>query len=346
MSSRFLLAELLRPNIRSLQPYSSARDEFTGRAEIYLDANENPFDSGLNRYPDPLARAVKARLAELKGVAPEQIALGNGSDEIIDLVYRLFCRPGVDNVITLPPTYGMYRVSADINDVAVKEVPLRPGFQPDVEAVLAAVDDHTKVLWLCTPNNPSGNDLAPEHIRELFKRFPGIVVIDEAYVDFAGRPSYAGLLGEYPNLIVMQTFSKAWGMAGIRLGMALAGREIVELFNRVKPPYNVNELTQRAALEALRQPERLREQVNTLIGQRALLQQHLAALPFVERIYPSDANFLLVKVDDPRGKYQSLVQRGIIVRDRSRQPLCDGCLRFTVGTPAENETLFKTLLTL
>ncbi|MCB0639276.1 MAG: histidinol-phosphate transaminase [Lewinella sp.] len=343
-SAPFDLQALVRPNIRSLHPYSSARDEFTGQAEIYLDANENPFDSGFNRYPDPLARQVKALLAREKGVTPEQIALGNGSDEIIDLIYRIFCRPGVDQVITLPPTYGMYRVSADINDVAVKEVPLLPGFQPDTEAILAAVDERTKVLWLCSPNNPSANDLEPDKVRALLAGFPGIVVIDEAYVDFTGRDSYATLLADHPNLIVMQTFSKAWGLAGIRLGMALASREIISLFNRVKPPYNVNELTQRKALEALQQSERMRQEVATIIGQRTLLQQYLAGLDFVERIYPSDSNFLLVKVNDPRGVYGYLVERGVIVRDRSKQYLCEGCLRFTVGTPEENETLFRTLL--
>jgi histidinol-phosphate aminotransferase len=340
----FDLAALLRPNIRSLQPYSSARDEFTGQAEIYLDANENPFDSGFNRYPDPLAREVKSLLAQQKGVAPEQIALGNGSDEIIDLVYRIFCRPGTDNVITLPPTYGMYRVSADINDVAVKEVPLLPGFQPDTDTILAAADEHTKVLWLCSPNNPSGNDYQPEKVQALLADFPGIIVIDEAYVDFARRDSYASLLADHPNLIVMQTFSKAWGLAGIRLGIALASPPIIDLFNRVKPPYNVNELTQRKALEALQDPGRLRREVDTIIGQRALLQQYLAGLDFVERIYPSDTNFLLVKVNGPRGMYEYLVGRGIIVRDRSKQYLCEGCLRFTVGTPQENETLFRTLI--
>lgn len=343
-TNSFQLEKLVRPNIAKLTPYSSARDEFTGQAEVYLDANENPFETGLNRYPDPLARAVKQSMVDLKGVPTEQMMLGNGSDEVIDLIFRIFCEPGQDNVITLPPTYGMYRVSADINHVAVKEVPLLPGFTPDVDAILAAVDAQTKVLWLCTPNNPSGNDFPQKAMQRLLENFPGIVVIDEAYIDFADRPSYATWLDQYPNLIIMQTFSKAWGLAGIRLGMALTSPAIIRLLNAVKPPYNVNRLTQQAALERLRQPAQFREQVQMILSQREKVAQQLEKLPMVQAVHPSAANFILAKVDDPRQLYQYLNNKGIIVRDRSRQYLCDGCLRFTVGTPAENQLLYQALL--
>lgn len=343
-TSSFQLEKWVRPNIAKLTPYSSARDEFTGQAEVYLDANENPFETGLNRYPDPLAREVKQLMVDLKGVSTEQMMLGNGSDEVIDLIFRIFCEPGQDSVITLPPTYGMYRVSADINHVSVKEVPLLPGFVPDVEAVLAAVDDRTKVLWLCSPNNPSGNDFPQEAMRRLLDNFPGIVVVDEAYIDFADRASYSSWLGQYPNLIVMQTFSKAWGLAGIRLGMALTSPAIIRLLNAVKPPYNVNRLTQQAALDRLRQPEQFRKQVQMILDQRVAVAQQLADLPMVQTVYPSAANFILAKVDDPQRLYQYLTNKGIIVRDRSRQYLCDGCLRFTVGTPEENQLLYQALL--
>jgi len=344
MSATFNLLPLVRPNIAALSPYSSARDEFKGSAEVYLDANENPFETGLNRYPDPLAAAVKKELSDLKAVPEDQIMLGNGSDEVIDLLFRIFCEPGQDEVITLPPTYGMYKVSADINNVAVVEVPLLSSFLPDVERILGAVTERTKLLWLCTPNNPSGNDFPQASMERLIRDFPGIVVIDEAYVDFAGRDSYISWLERFPNLVVMQTFSKAWGLAGIRLGMAFASAEIIRLLNAVKPPYNVNRLTQQAALDALRQKAQQQQEVRTILGQRALVQQYLASLEFVQRIYPSSANFILAKVDDPRATYQYLMERGIIVRDRSRQPGCEGCLRFTVGTPEENEKLFKALL--
>lgn len=344
MSATFNLLPLVRPNIAALSPYSSARDEFKGSAEVYLDANENPFETGLNRYPDPLAAAVKKELSDLKALPEDQIMLGNGSDEVIDLLFRIFCEPGQDEVITLPPTYGMYKVSADINNVAVVEVPLLSSFLPDVERILGAVTERTKLLWLCTPNNPSGNDFPQASMERLIRDFPGIVVIDEAYVDFAGRDSYISWLERFPNLVVMQTFSKAWGLAGIRLGMAFASAEIIRLLNAVKPPYNVNRLTQQAALNALRQKAQQQQEVCTILGQRALVQQYLASLEFVQRIYPSNANFILAKVDDPRATYQYLMERGIIVRDRSRQPGCEGCLRFTVGTPEENEKLFKALL--
>jgi histidinol-phosphate aminotransferase len=340
-----MIQNLVRPNIRRLTPYSSARSEFKGKAEVFLDANESPYDTGYNRYPDPLQWKLKQAISSLKGIAPEHIFLGNGSDEAIDLLLRIFCEPGADHIITLPPTYGMYRVSADISDVAVKEIPLRPGlFQPDTDAVLAAADAHSKLLFICSPNNPTGNSIRPELIRELAKGFPGIVVVDEAYIDFSAQESAIRLLPEHPNLVVLQTFSKAWGMAGIRLGMAFASEEIIGYFNKVKPPYNINQLTQEAALKALDGQDAQEAKVQQLLGQRTLLQQYLGGLPFVERIYPSDANFLLVKVEDPAGTYNYLVDRGIIVRDRSRVVLCEGCLRITVGTPEENERLFRALV--
>lgn len=344
MSSAFNLTALVRPNIAALKPYSSARDEFKGSADVYLDANENPYQSGLNRYPDPLAASVKAQLSKIKGVPTQQIMLGNGSDEVIDLLFRIFCEPGRDEVITLPPTYGMYQVSADINNIGVKSIPLKPGFVPDVPAILAAANEQTKILWLCTPNNPSGNDFPQASVEKLIEEFPGVVVIDEAYVDFAGRESYTTWLERFPNLVVMQTFSKAWGLAGIRLGMAFASEAIIQLLNAVKPPYNVNRLTQEAAQKALQEQEKQQKEVQSILGQRALLQQHLAGLTFVERIYPSNANFILAKVANAQGIYQYLMEKGIIVRDRSRQYACEGCLRFTVGTPEENERLFRALI--
>ena len=339
------IKRLVRPNIAGLRPYSSARSEFTGKAEVYLDANENPFENGLNRYPDPLAREVKQLLSPIKGVAPDRMVLGNGSDEIIDLIFRIFCEPGRDEVITLPPTYGMYRVSADINNVAVKEVPLLPGFVPDVDAVLNATSENSKVLWLCTPNNPSGNDLSASAVERLIAEFPGIVVIDEAYIDFAERSSYSRLLDDHPNLIVMQTFSKAWGMAGIRLGIGMASPTIVGLMNAVKPPYNVNALSQQQAVRALKEVDRFEERLAEILEQRTRLKAELSGFDWVEKVYPSDANFLLVKMAEPRAVYDYLAAKGIIVRDRSKQYLCEGCLRFTVGTSAENDTLLQALKT-
>ncbi len=335
---------LVRPNILRLTPYSSARSEYKGRADIFLDANENPYDTGYNRYPDPLQWKLKEKIGALKGIAPEYIFLGNGSDEAIDLLIRIFCEPGADHIITLPPTYGMYKVSADIANVAVKEVLLDKNFQPDVEAILAAADSHSKLLFLCSPNNPTANSFALDKVEQLVARFPGMVVVDEAYIDFSGQPGCIGLLAEYPNLVVMQTFSKAWGLAGIRLGMAFASEEVIALFNKVKPPYNINQLTQEAALKALDKQQQQKEWVQQILGQRVLLTQYLSGLAFVQRIYPSDANFLLVKVENPRAVYDFLVQRGIIVRDRSRVALCEGCLRITIGTPEENELFFKALL--
>ena len=338
------IANLVRPNIRKLVPYSSARSEFKGKAEVFLDANENPFETGLNRYPDPLQWKLKAAISQLKGVPAEQIFLGNGSDEAIDLVVRIFCEPRQDHILILPPTYGMYQVSADIADVGIRSVSLTSDFQPDVEAILAAADEHSKILFICSPNNPTGNDVELERIRSLCAQFRGIVVVDEAYIDFSNQASCTSLLSEFPNLIILQTFSKAWGMAGIRLGMAFASLEIIQLFNKVKPPYNINQLTQQIALEALEtSQDDYRQLLSTLLNERERLLKGLGELKFVEKIFPSDANFILVKMDDPNGTYQYLVEEGIIVRNRNSVHLCAGSLRITVGRPEENDALLTAL---
>lgn len=337
------IQQFVRPNIQRLKPYSSARSEFKGQADIFLDANENPFDTGLNRYPDPLQKELKAAISQLKQVPAEHIFLGNGSDEVIDLLIRIFCEPRQDSIITLPPTYGMYQVSAGIADAAVQEVPLTVDFQPDPDAILQAATAHSKLLFLCSPNNPTGNNFAPAIIQRLIREFPGIVVIDEAYIDFSHQQSFAQVIDQHPNLVVMQTFSKAWGLAGIRLGMAFAGTEIIALLNKVKPPYNVNQLTQKAALEALQHTGEQEQMVTTLLEERRNLEEALPKLPFVEKVFPSQANFLLVRVDDPKELYRYLVDQKIIVRDRSNVHLCAGALRITVGTPEENQRLLDTL---
>lgn len=338
------ISKLVRPNILKLVPYSSARSEFKGKAEVFLDANENPFETGLNRYPDPLQWKLKAAISKLKGVPSENIFLGNGSDEAIDLVVRIFCEPRQDHILILPPTYGMYQVSADIADVGTRSVSLTPDFQPDVEAILAAADAQSKILFICSPNNPTGNSVELERIRSLCARFQGIVVVDEAYIDFSKQASCLSLLPEFSNLIVLQTFSKAWGMAGIRLGMAFASQEIIHLFNKVKPPYNINQLTQQIALEALENSQDdYKKMLSTLLSERVRLVKSLNELKFVEKIYPSDANFILVKMDDPNGTYRYLVEEGIIVRNRNTVHLCEGSLRITVGRPEENDALLNAL---
>lgn len=342
--SHHMIEHLVRENILRLTPYSSARSEFKGTASVFIDANENPFDTGLNRYPDPLQWKLKAQIAAWRGIGAEHIFLGNGSDEAIDLLVRIFCEPAQDHIVIAPPTYGMYQVSADIANVGVRSVPLLKTFQPDVEAIFAQADAHSKLLFLCSPNNPTANDFQPERLRQLIGGFPGIVVVDEAYIDFSSQPGCIAWLEEFPNLVVLQTFSKAWGLAGIRLGMAFASEAIIALFNKVKPPYNVNELTQRAALEALANPNKQAEWVRNILLQRTLLTQFLSGLEYVERIYPSDANFLLVKVRDANGLYRYLAEQGIIVRNRSSVPGCEGCLRITVGTPQENERLLEALV--
>lgn len=338
-----ILKNLVRENIWNLKPYSSARDEFKGEASVYLDANENPYKGPYNRYPDPLQWEVKEKIARIKGLAPEQIMLGNGSDEPIDLVMRIFCEPRQDNIITLNPTYGMYGVSARTNDVEIREVLLDEQYNFKADSVLKVADKHSKVVFLCSPNNPSGNSLDRNEIVSTLQRFPGIVVVDEAYIDFSEQPSFLKELENYPNLIVLQTFSKAWGSAGIRLGMAFASVEIIRLFNKVKYPYNVNRLTQEYALRLLDNYAELRVLIETLLSERDKLHASLSVLPIVETIYPSDANFLLVKVKDANATYQYLVDKGIIVRNRHAVALCDNCIRITVGSKEENAELLAAL---
>ncbi len=338
------LRELCRPAIWQLKPYSSARDEYSGHeASIFLDANENPYNAPLNRYPDPLQRELKSLIARRKGVGAECIFLGNGSDEAIDLVYRCFAQPGQDNVVAIEPTYGMYKVCADINDVDYRPVRLDDHFQLRAQALLDATDDHTKVIWLCSPNNPTGNQLDADAMLRLVNEFPGLVVIDEAYADFSPHRSFRFLLREHPNLIVLQTFSKAWGCAAIRLGMAFASPEVVSIFNKVKYPYNVNLLTQREALRMLSDERQPDEWIDKLTAERRRLMELFARLPLCLQVYPSDANFFLARVSNAQRIYEDLVEQGIIVRNRSRITLCAGCLRITVGTPAENNALIAAL---
>ncbi len=343
----FNLQKILRENIKNLVPYSSARDEFKGEASVFLDANENSFGSPIekqyNRYPDPLQLKVKQKLSQIKGVPPRNIFLGNGSDEAIDILFRAFCRPGIDNVITAPPTYGMYEVSANINDVEVRKVNLTADYQLDLEGIAAAIDENTKLIFICSPNNPTGNSMNREDLETLLANFPGLVVIDEAYINYSRQKTFIQELTEYANLVVLQTLSKAWGLAGLRLGMAFASEEIIEVFNRVKPPYNINEASQQLALEALNNLEQVNEWIKETLTERDKLVLDLKKMLFVVDIYPSDANFILVKTIAAKEIYNFLVEKGIIVRDRSKVELCEGCLRVTVGTPAENVTLIESL---
>lgn len=342
----FELKQIVRPNIWALKPYSCARDEFQGEASVYLDANENPYNAPFNRYPDPLQLTVKAEIEKVKGVAVKNIFLGNGSDEAIDLVYRVFCEPKEDNVVAIAPTYGMYGVCADVNNVEYRSVLLDEQYQFKADALLKVADAKTKVMWLCSPNNPTGNALDEQEIEKLLKAFKGIVVLDEAYIDFSSHPSWAKRLAEYPNLIILQTLSKAWASAGLRMGMAFASEEIIALFNKVKYPYNVNILTQNKALEMLRNPKKVSEWVDILLKERAKMVADLGQLAIVEKIYPTDANFVLVKVNDAVKTYNHLVSKGIIVRSRHTVVLCGNCLRITVGTQEENAILMKELKTL
>ncbi len=338
-----LVRNLVRKNILAMTAYASARSEFTGVAEVFLDANENPFDTGLNRYPDPLQKELKEKIALEKQVNSEQIFLGNGSDEAIDLLIRIFCESGKDEIITLPPTYGMYKVSAALSDINIVTIPLTTDFKINTKEVLKRVDDRSKILFICSPNNPTGNDIPLEQITALLNNFTGILVVDEAYIDFSEQDSCTKLLTKYPRLVVLQTFSKAWGLAGIRLGMAFAHPEIIQLLNKVKPPYNINQLTQSAALKALANVKEKEANVQSVLQQRTFLEQAFATLNFTKKVYPSDANFLLVQMDEPRVIYNYLLKNNIIVRDRSTVIGCAGCLRFTVGTPAENERLITAL---
>jgi len=337
------LDKLLRNNIKALKPYSSARDEFSGEAEVYLDANENPFNAPYNRYPDPLQWAVKKKIAELKNIAPEKIFLGNGSDEPIDIILRAFCEPGVDNIVTIDPTYGMYQVAADINNVEVRKVKLNEHFDFKAHDLLNAANIYTKAIFICSPNNPTGNLLDKTEIINLLTEFDGVVVVDEAYIDFCQEDSFLPILENCPNLIILQTFSKAWGMAGIRLGMAFAQAEIIRVFNKIKYPYNINILTQQKALELIDSEGEKNEWVKIILDERAKMIRKLFKLPFVQVIYPSDANFILVKMNDARGIYEYLTEQKIIVRDRSKVTLCENSLRITIGSPEENKKLRKAL---
>ena len=351
----FQLADLLRPHILTLTPYSSARDEYTGKQGVFLDANENPYGSVFlgsdtttsqyNRYPDPHQAAIKERLAPIKGVRPGQIFLGNGSDEPIDLLVRATCQPGqTDSILILPPTYGMYEVSAAINDVRLIRVPLTPDFQIDVMAVLDAVEPTTKIIWLCSPNNPSGNQLDSETVRQVIEGAANVlVVVDEAYIDFADGPSWTAELDRYPNLVVLQTFSKAWGLAALRLGMCFASEELIGVLNKIKPPYNISAPTQTLALEALGHVAQKDEMVGAILTQRAVLADQLRALPMVQQVYPSDANFLLVRFENANDVFAYLIEQQVIVRDRSKVLLCADCLRISVGTPDENGILLSYL---
>jgi histidinol-phosphate aminotransferase len=343
----FNLDKLLRDNIRGLVPYSSARDEFKGEATVFVDANENSLGSPLtkwyNRYPDPHQWKIKEVLARIKGVPPEHIFLGNGSDECIDLLFRAFCVPGKDNVIINPPTYGMYEVSAHINDVEVRRAVLLDDFQLDLVHLENLVDDHTKIIWICSPNNPTANSMNRQDIETVLNNFSGLVVIDEAYINFSRHRSFIQELSDYPNLVVLQTLSKAWGLAGLRLGMAFASEAIISVYNKVKPPYNISQATQELVMKALEEVGQVNDMIRLLVGSRDRLSAELSGLPVVLKVYPSDANFLLVKTTDARGLYDWLLAEGIVVRDRSRVELCEGCLRITVGTEAENAALVNAM---
>ena len=338
------LKELTRPNVWALKPYSSARDEYSGvEASVFLDANENPYNTPNNRYPDPLQRELKALIAPLKGVKVENIFLGNGSDEAIDLVFRAFCRPGVDNVVAIDPTYGMYQVCAEVNDVEYRKMLLDVYYQFKASSLLSAIDENTKAIFVCSPNNPTGNSLCRKEIESLLKRFDGLVIVDEAYIDFSSSESLLKDLDQYPNLIVLQTFSKAWGCAAIRLGMAFASPEIIAIFNKIKYPYNVNRLTQEEAIKVLQHPETIKEWVNTLLEERSRVMEEFVKLPCCVRVFPTDANFFLAKVYEATQIYNYLVSEGIIVRNRTNVALCNDCLRITIGTKEENEALLDAL---
>lgn len=339
----FQLEKLVRANIQRLTPYSSARDEFSGEAKVFLDANENSLGSPLtkwyHRYPDPHQRMLKEKLGIVKGISAEHIFLGNGSDECIDLLFRSFCEPGKDNVIICPPTYGMYEVSANINDIAIKKAPLLEDFQLDLVHLETLVDDHTKLIWLCSPNNPTGNCLNRIDIEMVLNNFKGIVIIDEAYINFAKQKSFIQELADYPNLVVLQTLSKAWGLAGLRLGMAFASSAIIAVLDKVKPPYNINQATQELVLQALEEVEQVNDNIRLLVDMRDALAEVFLSMPTVEKVYPSDANFLLVKVKEARKIYEYLLTKGIVLRDRSNVTFCEDCLRITIGTEKENTLL-------
>ena len=343
----FNLNKLLRENIKTLTPYSSARDEFHGEAKIFLDANENSIGSPLvkwyNRYPDPYQHQIKEKLSSIKGISAKQIFIGNGSDECIDLLYRAFCNPGKDNAIICPPTYGMYEVSANINDVELRKAPLLENFQLNLLHMETLADANTKLIWICSPNNPTGNSMNRDDIEMVLNNFDGLVIVDEAYINFARQRSCISLLSEYPNLVVMQTLSKAWGLAGLRLGMSFASEEMITIYNKIKPPYNISEAVQELVIKALDNVEDVNAMIQELVNERNRLEEALTSIAIVEKIYPSDANFLLVKVADAKAIYTWLLSNEIVVRDRSKVLLCEGCLRITVGTAKENDELLNAL---
>lgn len=345
MKTNFNIQTIIRPTIKALKPYSSARDEFQGVPAdmVFLDANENPYENGVNRYPDPQQGKLKAVLSEIKNIPAKNILLGNGSDEVLDLIFRAFCEPNQDNVIILPPTYGMYEVLANLNAIELIKVNLDDTFQPKVDEILNATNSNSKILFLCSPNNPTANSFESSKIEKLIGEFNGLVVIDEAYIDFSQEASWLSRLDEFPNLIVTQTLSKAYAMAGIRLGICYASEDIISVLNTIKPPYNINELTQKKAIELLNIKELAYNQIHDILQERSKLMEALKSVTFVSKIYPSDANFILAKVDDANKRYNQLVEKGIVIRNRTTQVNCENCLRFTVGTPEENEKLIKTL---
>ncbi|WP_339696258.1 histidinol-phosphate transaminase [uncultured Marixanthomonas sp.] len=345
MKNIFKLDRLVRPNVAALQPYSSARDEFTETSEsmVFLDANENPFENGVNRYPDPQQRFLKKEIGLIKDISEKNMLLGNGSDEALDLLFRAFCEPGKDNIITLPPTYGMYKVLAGINNIENREVLLTEAFQPNIPAILEKVDEQTKMIFLCSPNNPTGTLFSETQVEKLLNNFKGLVVIDEAYIDFSETESWSKKLTQYPNLVVTQTLSKAYGMAGIRLGICFASEEIITVLNKIKPPYNINSLTQEKAINRLKSISILKDEISLLIDEKKELYKALVEVNFINKIIPSEANFILCQVDDATKRHNQLVEKGIVVRNRSSQPLCENTLRLTVGTPKENELLITTL---
>ncbi|MBP6588158.1 MAG: histidinol-phosphate transaminase [Flavobacterium sp.] len=342
----FDINNLVRENVKSMKPYSSARDEFEDfdtADMIFLDANENPFQNGVNRYPDPQQSSVKVVLAKQRNINPNQILLGNGSDEVLDLLFRAFCEPKIDNVITLPPTYGMYSVLSNLNNIENREVLLSTDFQPQVEKILEIVDANTKIIFLCSPNNPTGNSFSDESVTQLLQNFKGLVVIDEAYIDFSDKESWLAKIDQYPNLVITQTLSKAYGLAGIRLGICYGSAAVISVLNKIKPPYNVNELTQLRALERLSNPEKIKSEITSIIEQRESLLKVLNEVDFVEKIYPTEANFILIKVDDANKRYDELIAKGIVIRNRTTQPLCENTLRMTIGTEEENKKLIEAL---
>ena len=344
----FDINKITRENIKSMQPYSSARDEFKEFTQkmVFLDANENPFENGVNRYPDPQQRSVKKALSEIKRINENQILLGNGSDEVLDLIFRAFCEPNKDNIITLPPTYGMYSVLANLNAIENREVILNDNFQPNVDAILAQVDENTKIIFLCSPNNPTGNSFSDESIVTLLQNFKGLVLLDEAYIDFSQKESWLIELSDYPNLIISQTLSKAYGMAGIRLGILYASVEIITILNKIKPPYNINVLTQQKALERLENYDLVVKQINDIKIFKLFLINELKKINFIEKVFPTDGNFILIQVDNATERYNQILEKGIVIRNRSSQPLCKNCLRITIGTESENIQLINVLQTL